>query len=216
MTRRFWIERCLRQIYGQQPTDDASISINLVNTWLNDAIAVAAKQNYKDNITIDGIGYINNSFYTRFSGIAITADGGMINFIWKLTLPQIPLGIGENEGISTLELVDSTTGQVSRPFIPLSERQKSFYQSVRPIPNKILYYYEGNILYAVSQLLLNQYTANVTMVSGGDSTNLDSILNVPDDYMPVMVEYVKQQLLFEQTRPIDQANDGVDSQNPSA
>ena len=62
----------------------------------------------------------------------------------------------------------------------------------------------------LSTLLLNQYTFNVTMVSGGDSTDLNSTLNVPSDYWPIMVEYIKQQLVFERNQPVDVSNDGSD------
>ena len=55
MTRRHYIERILRQIYGTYVRDDSSITENLVNSWLNDGIAIAAKQNYRENIAIDGI-----------------------------------------------------------------------------------------------------------------------------------------------------------------
>lgn len=206
MTRRVWIERCLRQIYNGPIPDDATITINLVNTWLPTAIGLAAKANYKDSVAIDGIGYVNNSFYSRFRGITISSDG---NFQWKMTLPEVPVGIGQNEGISTLELVDSN-GQVTRPFVSMTEAQRSYFQSMRPIPNKVLYYYEGNLLYAISTLLLNSYTANVTMISGGDATDLDSNLNVPPDYDSVMIEYIKQQLMFERTVPKDVVNDGED------
>ena len=117
MTRKQFIERTLRQIYGGFPTDDSTITFNLVNFWLQDAIGIAAKQNYKDNIAIDGISYINNSFYTTFKGIAITQDE---NFVWKVLLPQIPIGIGANEGISAFRVKDDST-QVSLPLIPLTE-----------------------------------------------------------------------------------------------
>lgn len=207
MDRYTFIERALRQIYGGYIPDDSSITFNLVNSWLEDAAAVAAKQNYKDNIALDGIGYVNGSFYSKFTDIAITSDG---NFIWKMTLPSIPLGIGRNEGISTLELVDED-GRVTRPFIPISEQQKSYYQSMRPIPNKVLYYYEGQYMYAVSTLLLNDYTANIVMVSAGDSTDLSSTLNVPSDYYAIMVEYIKQQLGFQRSQPVDSQNDGLDA-----
>ncbi len=123
MTRAQYIEQFRRQIYGGFPQEDAEITVNLVNFWLNQAIGVAARANYKDALTIDGIGYVNNSFYTRFSGLSISADG---NFLWKMTLPQVPLGVGQTEGISTLELVDPVTRQVTRPFVPLSENQKTF------------------------------------------------------------------------------------------
>ncbi len=82
---------------------------------------------------------------------------------------------------------------------------------MRPIPNKVLYYYEGSIIRAKSTLLLNQYTANVTMISGGDSSDLDSELNVPADYYPIMVEYIRKQLMEERLAPVDSTNDGLDA-----
>lgn len=206
MTRRIWIERCLRQIYNGQPADDATITENLVNTWLNDGVAIAAKANYKDNIAIEGIGFVNNSFYTTFKGIAITFDE---LFTWKAILPEIPLGIGRNEGISTLQLKDNQ-GNITRPFIPISQSQKSYYAGMKQIPNKVLYYYEGQYVYIISAIQLSDYTISVTMISGGDSTDLDSTLNVPSDYFPVMVSYIQQQLMMERMQPTDTANDGMD------
>ena len=207
MTRGVFIERSLRQIYGGQPNDDSEITINLVNTWLSDAIAVAAKKNYQDNLTIDGINYINGSFYTIFKGLSVTTDE---QFLWKITLPQIPIGIGYGMGVSTLQFKDNETSQISPPVIWLSENQRTYYQTMQPIPNKVLAYSQGGYLYAVSTIVLSQYTAQVTMVSGGDATDLNSELNVPPDYFPVMVEYIKQQLAFERNQPQDVTNDGSD------
>lgn len=206
MTRRAYIEQCLRQIYGQQPTDDASITDNLVNQWLTQAIALAAKTNYKENIQLEGVDFVNNGFYSTFKGITIAEDE---NFLYRLSLPEIPLGLGRTKGISTIQAKD-TNGNLSLPWIPISEDQKGYFQSMRPIPNKILYYPEGTYCYAISILPLWQYTANVSMISGGDSTDLDSVLNVPPDYFPVMTEYIMKQLSFEQSRPQDNANDGSD------
>lgn len=206
MTRRAFIESIRRQIYGGQPSDDATITINLVNLWLNQAIAVAAKTNYKEAIALDGIGYTNNSFYSTFSGIAITQSG---TNLWKMTLPEVPVGVGRNEGISTVQVYDSS-GNLSQPLIPISENQRTYYQNMRNIPNKVIYYYEGNLLYIPSTILLSAYSGKITMISGGDSTDLNSNLNVPQDYFPVMVEYLKQQLVFERMQPVDLQNDGVD------
>ena len=49
------------------------------------------------------------------------------------------------------------------------------------------------------------------MVSAGDSTDLNSTLNVPQDYFPAMVEYIKQQLVFERMQPVDVQSDGLDA-----
>lgn len=205
-TRRFFIERTLRQIYGGYISDDSAITVNLVNSWLNDAIAQAARLNYSENLKIDGIYYVNNSFYTTYKGIAISEDE---KNLWKLSLPHIPFGLGTDMGVSTVELKDERNN-VTYPLIPLTQNQRTYFKSMRPIPNKFLYYSEGLYLYIVSSLLLNGYTAQITMVSGGDSTNLDSVLNVPEDYFPIMVEYIKQQLLLEKAQPQDVSNDGAD------
>ena len=207
MTRSIFIERVLRQIYNGPVSDDATITVNLVNVWLDDAIALAAKQNYKDNYQIDGISYVNNGFYTTFKGLAFEADE---QFLWKVTLPQIPVGIGANEGISTF-IVKYDNINTSFPVIWIDQNQKTYYQSMRPIPNKIIAYSEGENLFLISTLLMDLYTAQVTMISGGDSSDLDSELNVPPDYFPVMVEYIKQQLMFERMQPLDNESDGQDA-----
>lgn len=207
MTRRFYIERALRQIYGGYISDDSDITVNLVNSWLNDALGIAAKQCYKDSIQLEGIGYVNNSFYATYKGISVTADE---QFVYKIELPQLPLGLGRNEGVSTLKF-KSSTGELSMPCIPINESQATYFQSMRPIPNKVIYKSEGGYILAYSTLMLSDYTASVTMVSGGDSTDLNSIINVPDDYFPVIVEYIKAQLAFERQMPVDVQNDGLDA-----
>ncbi len=206
-TRYIFIEKILRAVYGEQLHDDSNITFNLANIWLNEGIGLAAKQNYKDNIVLDGIGYVNNSFYTSFKNLTAVQDG--INN-YQITLPEIPLGIGSSDGINVLQFKDEN-GQLSLPCIPLSEKQVTYYQTMRPIPNKTLYYSEGIFIYIKTTLLLNQYTANVTMVSGGDSSDLDSILNVPPDYLSVASDYVIQKLMMERAVKKDEQNDGVDN-----
>lgn len=205
MTRGQLIEQILRQVYGSQPTDDASATPNLVNQMINQGIGIAAKLAYKDAIQMDGVGYVNNSFYSTFKGIAVTPDD---NFKWKIDLPSVPVGVGKDEGISTLVFKDSN-GKVSLPVVWLSQNQVTYFQSMPMIANKILAYSEGSVVYAMSTILLDQYTATVTLVSGGDSSNLSSTLNVPDDYIPTIVEYVSKLLMASRAQPQDQANDGV-------
>jgi hypothetical protein len=91
--------------------------------------------------------------------------------------------------------------------------QVAYQELLRPIQNKIAYWIEGNNIYVKSSIPLTSYKATLRMVSGGDSTDLNSTLIVPDDYMPVVIEYIKAQLVFEKSRPIDQSNDGIDNNN---
>ena len=209
MTRKTFIERILRQIYDGQPSDDSSITFNLVNQWLNDAIGLAAKKNYTDSIQMDGVAYVNNSFYTSYSSLTITQ---VDNTTFKFTLPQIPVALGKNEGIATLQFSNSKT-PTSFGAVPLSMNQVGYQDTLRPIQNKVVYWPQGQEVYMSTGIPLTAYKANVRMISGGDSTDLNSTLIIPDDYVPIMVEYIKAQLAFERSRPIDTSNDGVDNNN---
>jgi hypothetical protein len=122
----------------------------------------------------------------------------------------VPLGLGRNEGIAKVQFKDSN-GFVSQNAIPLSMNQVGYADRQRPIPNKIIYWYEGNIVRVKTTLIMTAYTAIVRMASGGDSDDLDSELNVPADYYPFMVQYLREQLMFERSIPQDTNNDGQDN-----
>ena len=210
MTRNSVIERILRQIYNGQPSDDSNITYNLVNQWLNDAIGLAVKKNYTDSIQMDGVAYVNNSFYTTFTNLDISAET-VDTVTYSISLPLIPYALGKNEGVATLQFVgDKKTSQTA---IPLSINQVAYIEQLRPIQNKILYWVEGKNIFIKSSIPLTSYKATLRLISGGDSTNLNSTLIVPDDYMPMVIEYIKNQLAFERSRVIDQSNDGVDNNN---
>lgn len=209
MQRIEFIERHIRQIYGGFPTDDAQITDNLVNSWLSDATAYAAKMCYGESLKMDGVAYVNNSFYSTFSGLAITSDSN-INLGYRLTLPEIPPGVGKNEGISTLQFKDANDF-VSLPVVWLSINQVAYADSLPPIPNKILAWSEGKYLRMKSTLPLWNYEGIVRMISAGDRTDLTSELNVPQDYFPLMVEYCQKQLMVMKGIKQDTNNEGNDT-----
>lgn len=206
MQRIVYIERVLRQVYNGQPPSDATITNNLVNKYINEALAISAKQNYIESLKLDGVAYVNNGFYTTFKGLAITEDE---LFLYKITLPQMPLGIGRSEGVSSLKFkIDAN--EVSFPAIPLSEDQKGYYRSMRTVPNKLLYYQEGSNLFVISVISLIPYTAIVTMISGGDENDLESELNIPAEWYPTMNDYILKQLLTERNIKKDLVSDGTE------
>lgn len=207
MQRQTYIERIRRIIYSGQPSDDAQITIGLVNNILNDAIAAAASANYNDNFKIQGVEAVSNSFYTTYSNIAVTAEG---NFVYKFELPEIPVGLGVNMGVASLRFSDGRLN--SFDAIPLNVNQVSYTRGRRQIPNKLLYWTEGKYGYVESpQYNLSQTTATVRMISGGDSTDLTSQINVPADYFPLMDDYIIKKLAVHQAQPQDSQNDGVDN-----
>lgn len=206
LTRAQLIEQILRQVYGGYVQEDSSITPMLVNQYIDQGIAVAARNNYTDNLRLEGISFVNNSFYTTFKNLVPVRDE---RNLWKITLPQVPVGLGYSEGISTLQFKDSQ-GVVSLPCIPLTQNQKTYFQSMPHIPSKTLFYSEGDKVFIISSQVLSSYTASVTMVSGGLSSDLNSTLNVPGDYVPIMIDYIQKQLLLMKSTPKDLANDGQD------
>jgi hypothetical protein len=206
MTAKVLVEQILREIYGGHPPNDAAITKNLVHVYVNQGWALAAKANMKDNLQIEGLGFVNNSFYATFTDLSVTQEG---NFTYKVALPSFPLGIGTSGGLSTLRFVDSD-GNVSQPCIPLSEAQASFFDSMRILPGKLLFIPRGKNLYVKSTLPLYNYTAEVVMVSSGDTTDITREINVPDDYVPAIIAYATERLLRHRSAPQDNANDGID------
>jgi len=204
ISRYILSERIQMVIYNGLPSDDATITIPIINLWINDAIGAVAKKNYNDSLQLDGIAYINNSFYTTYRNLSVTKEDDL----WKISLPQIPLGLGKNEGISTVQFKNS--GQTSFTAIPISENQVGYIDTLKFIPNKLFYWNEGEYIYLKSTILLNTYTATVRMVSGGNSSDLDSTINVPDDYIGDMINYVVKMLITERSQPLDTSNDGLD------
>lgn len=205
-TRGYICERIQRQIYNNFASDDATITLNLINSYLNDAIGMAVKANYKESLQADGIGYVNNSFYATFKGIAITKND---DETYKLTLPQIPFAVGKNEGVATLQFKKDDT--VSATAIPISINQVGYAFNMRPIQNKIVYWTENQFAYVKTTLPLYLFTATVRLVSKGISDDLDAVINVPDDYTAMMADYIAKILLLQRRQPLDTANDGVDS-----
>lgn len=207
MQRQTLIERILRLVYGDQPSDDSGITYNLVNSWLSDAVAVAAKSCYTESIKIDGIAYVNNSFYTTYKALAV-APSDIDEFAYSIQLPHIPYGIGKNEGVEALQFRSGSN--VSYQAYPLSIHELGFVDSLPQIPTGIGYWSEGQFIYVKTVLPLNTFTANVKMISGGDTTDLSSTLNVPDDYIPIIISYVSKMLMTERSAPQDIQNDGRD------
>lgn len=207
MTRAAYIEKTLRQLYGGYLRDDSEITVGLVNIWLSEGIAEAAKQNYKDTAVMDGIAYVNNGFYTTFKALPPAYDE---KYTYVVDLPEMPVGLGSSFGISTVQLKD-TANNISYPLIPISANQRTFFQTMRQIPNKTVYYQEGSKVYIYTTLILNnQYTTTVSMISGGDSSDLNSELNVPPDYLGVIDAFVGKMLMAELGRPKDLNNDGAE------
>ncbi|MFS8083146.1 MAG: hypothetical protein ACMG51_06820 [Ginsengibacter sp.] len=205
MTRLTLIRRLIRDVFGSQPMNDTNLTDNFVNVFINEGIAIAIKQNWKESIQLDGIAYVNDSYISSYKGLTVTKDE---DFIYKVTLPSIPTALGRNEGFQSLRF-KAVDGKVSNDCVILNSSQIPF-MNYREIPNRILAYYEGGNVFAQSTLPLNTYTAQVRMISAGD-TDLNGELNIPDDALSIVTGYVSTILIRERQVRKDDSNDGIDN-----
>lgn len=205
MTRAELIEQILRAVYGDQPRDDSSITPNLVNLYINQGTASAIRSQLKDSVNLDGVTYINNAFYFTYKNLPILQEE---NLLWKVELPQVPFGIGRNEGVANLRV--KKNNKTSIDAIPISIAQKGYFYTMKNIPNRMVYYTEGKLAFIVSSTILNTFTASVTMISTGNSSDPNSTVSIPDDYIPFVIDYAVKALVASRGLPKDMNNDGED------
>lgn len=206
--RKTFCERIQRLIYGGFAPDNAEITLNLINQYVNTGIAMAVKTNYAENLKMDGIAYVNSSFYTTFKDLAIVKDTSDYN-LYTIILPEIPVALGNNEGISQLIFKDGSL--FSLEAIPLTMEQVGYRRTMRRIPNKIYYWNERNTVLCDSPLPLSSYMANIKVASGGvENTDLTSNIYLPTEWLSFVSDYVVKNLLAERQQPLDLSNDGID------
>jgi hypothetical protein len=208
MTRYVLAEQIQRLIYGGFPENDAEITLPLINLYINEGIAVAVKQSYIDSLKMDGVAYLNSSFYTTFKSIAIAKDNGDNN-LFVATIPEIPIALGQNEAIADIVLTDGA--MYSKSVIPLTIEQVALRKNIRRIPDKIYYWYERNNCFFDSLISLLPFTANIRIASGGaDSTDLNAQVYLPTEWIGFVKDYAVKNLLLERAQPKDLANDGIE------
>lgn len=206
MQRGIFIEQIRRIIAGGVPNDDSEVTISLVNSFINPAIAVAAKSNWVENLKMEGCTYANNSFYTTVSGIAITSDSEF--GVYNVSLPSIPVGLGRTEGVSAVYVIDDR-GTQSKPVTMLSVAQVNYADDM-PKMNGFLGWYEGATVKLKSpETPLTGFTAKVRMINTGAADTLSSQISVPEEALPEMQKWILTTLGYADRIPKDFSNDGI-------
>jgi hypothetical protein len=206
MTRKVLIEQIRRLYYGGTPSDDANLTENEVNIYINQAIAYFAKVNYSDAINLDGIETVGDAFYSTFKNLAITKDND--TGYYYTTLPHPPLGLARGYGISTVTFPVST-GLAKAPT-PISPREVDYIEQVKLPPSKIFYWAEGSKLWFKSYTNLVGRFAIVRMITA-ENSDKTAELNVPAEYISDIINWIMNQLRVRKGMPEDTTNDGLDT-----
>lgn len=204
MTNRQLAELIQRQIAGGTPSDDFEPKLEEIALWIPHGVAAAARVNYTDGVNVDGIEFVGDAFYTTIKNLALTLDED--TGWYQTTLPTLPYGLSTGYDITAMRVQGDR--QVSDAAIRIPQRQVSFYDRMRLPPNKLFFWVEGKTVNVKSFAVLDGMAVRVTMATPGTG-GLDADMNCPDDYIPMVVDYVKKQLLTPQPQPPDLSNDGV-------
>jgi hypothetical protein len=205
MTRKTLIEQIRRIYYGGVPNDDANLSENEVNLYINEAMAYMAKVNYTDSIKLDGIETVSDVFYATFKGLTVARDSD--TGYYYATLPQVPLGLARGYGISTVTF-PTLTGLAKSP-IPISVRELDYMDNLKNPPNRIYYWPEGKKLWFKSYINITNKNAVVRMVST-EGSDLTAEISLPQEYITDIINMVINQLKIRKSIKEDSVNDGVD------
>jgi len=206
MIRRALIEQIRRMYYGGMPSDDANLTENEVNQYINQGIAYIAKVNYTDSIKIDGIETVSDAFYTTFKNLAVAKDND--TGYYYATLPQPPVGLSRGYGIASVTFPVST-GLAKAPTA-VSPREVDYIEQIKLPPSKIFYWAEGGKLWMRSYTNLVGKFAIVRMISS-ENSDLTAELNVPAEYISDIINWIMDQLKFRKQMTEDSTNDGLDT-----
>ena len=205
-TRRQILETIQRLMLGGFASDDTELTQNLINQHLNAAIGYAAKTNYKEEIQLNGIENVSDAFYSSFRGIAISKDDD--TGWYTATLPQQPAGIGAGWDISTFFI---TTGSGMKLMgHPITAREVEYLYRGKLPCDEVFYWIDGDKANMHSCQDLSKYKLSIRMIST-QSTDMDASINLPDGYLPVVIEYITKTLGIQVQRPIDISSDGVET-----
>lgn len=178
------------EVYGGQPTNDASISLNLILRKLNDKTAAYALKSASINYQVDGYFQSDDIFRTTYTNLQLTQD--QYTGVKYTALPVQPVSLPRSRSFEVFPLAQR--GGAQNSLFKMISRDEVTY--VRSLPGlKKVYCFEdsGNMNFVDNNGILAYVTAvNISIVTGG-MNNLSDYLNLPGD----MIDAIKREIIGE-------------------
>lgn len=203
-TRYHICEMIQRALNAGFASDDTEVTINLVNQYLNSAVAFAAKAMFKESIQIDGIEDVQDAFYASFPNISISLDS--TTGLYQATLPQQPAGVSRGWDIAHFMLI---TGSGKKIFAnPISPTELVYLYEGESGCNEVYYFVDGATARLHSCQDITKYKANVRMIAT-QSSDLTSPMSIPDTALSIIIDYIAKTLGIQLSISYDTSEDGV-------
>lgn len=203
-TRYHICEMIQRALNAGMASDDTEVTINLINQYLNSAVAFAAKAMFKESIQIDGIEDVADAFYASFPNITISIDN--TTGLFQATLPQQPAGVSRGWDIAHFMLI---TGSGKKIFAkPISPKELIYLYDGESGCDEVYYYVDGSMARLHSCSDISKYKANVRMLAT-QSSDLTSPMSIPDAALAIIIDYIAKTLGIQLNMVYDNSEDGV-------
>lgn len=205
-TRQQLIDRILRYYYNNIPSDDAVLSNNEVDLYINDAIAATMNKQMQENYEITGIMSVPEGYVTTYKLTAPTLDD--TTGFYTQTLPHPPMG--KADGI--VGVYFSGAKGASKPVLHVKPEEMDYFQFMPMPPQAAFYWVENATLYIKCNTDLSHTTdkINVRMASNVQS-DANAVLNIPADAVNTVFNTVITTLLGRKNIKSDLIDDSADN-----
>lgn len=207
-TRQQLIDRILRFYYDGVPSDDASITGNEVDLYINDAIATVMNKQSIDAYNITGIVAVPEGYITTYTLTSPTLNGNTGNY--STQLPHPPIGLPDTAGIVGVYFGGSR-GQ-SRPILYVSAREMDYFAFMPKPPQAAFYWIENRTIHFWSRTNLTNISDKIYIrMATNVQSGANDVLNVPPEAVDMIFGIVTQKLLERKKIQPDLINDGIES-----
>jgi len=212
MSKRMLIQRLERHMNNGYPKDDWTVTENQMLLYIDAAIPVVMKGQMFENAKVSGLFETPEAYLATYDFTIANQRSNTTE--WYITLPQTPLALPDGYAITDVYFIDG--GFEGQRCYYLAPKRQSYRNNI-PKPDGVYFRIEGRkmFLQATSNQPLYNYTISVQMpISRTD--DIDAVMNIPDDSLNLIFEYVVKQLIQRIQMPQDVINDNLPAGNKSS
>ena len=200
------IDRCIRSFYGDYPSEEATLTNNFVQLYINDAVAMALSNAMQKNYVVTGINSVPEGFMSTFKITSFTKDDN--TGFYSADLPHPPIGVAENSSVAGV-FFGSVKGQ-SKPVLEVKPNEVDYFRFMPMPPQAAFYWMESGTIYLWVRTNLPQNTLLYVRMATHIPTDVDAPMNIPPDAVDFVYNYVMAQLTKGKANMTDSVLDGKD------
>jgi hypothetical protein len=212
-TKRMFCERLSKHINDGWAGNDFKITTNELCLYIDAGIPYVMKGQMYENAKAVGVFETIDAYLVSYAITGLTKNSATNE--WVAILPQTPLALPTGYNITDAYISDTSYGRGQSVFITQTKRVP--YRANLPKPSGVFARVEYNKMYLQSyngMSLLNQ-TLNVQMPISR-TEDLDAEMNMPDDAIQPLFDYVIKQVASRYQLPNDIVADNLPAGNKSS